>query len=452
MKLNFTLFFLLLSVFAFSQDSSFQLNDYKYRTPGYKALAVSVNFSGAYSKLTKGNNNSRSRNLNLNPANLSYAKVVSTNTRLHQSSLALQSTGNFSGKSDNGKESRSNRFYPLFSWSRNDRFYRANGWFLEAGNELSIGYYMQSGKDTLSRYNYKTLNVQDNLILGVGKGRIENVQDAQMALYLLQDLSAQHLLNRTPTADEARMLAQLITDINNKRVFDSRRRRIYELTRLDSFFRNSGLAPQTDIRHFTTINDNWAFALSPGRLSGASWYLRLQPGVFYQHSSDNDFAPIVFSSKENYTTRNLSPVVGYENYHPISLRWQRNINLSLAFSTYRQEQTREEIYLGNKNKTSITFNNWSSRINALYGIGFYPNNRTLINGSFNVESYIYGNRDFILIPSLQFDAQYFISFRTYFTASASAKYNYQDLLSYAGKVKYRDFSSRLSVSVSHIIF
>ena len=453
MKKSFTLSFLLLSVYSFAQDSSFQLKDYKYRTPGYKALAVDFRFSGNSTKSKNVfNEDSRSRYLNLGPASVFYTRVISTETRLHQSTLELRPAAYFSGNSQNGKETRYSSLNPSFSWFRNDRLYRTNTWFFELGNQLSTAYTLQNVRDTLNRDKNSNINVQDNLILGIGKGRVENVQDAQMALYLLQDLSAQNLLSRTPTADEARLLAQLITDINTKRVFDFRRRQIYELTRLDSFFRSSGLAPQTDIRHFTTINDNWALALNPRRLSGASWYLRLQPGVEYKRFATNNFTSIAYSSKIANTFLNLTPVIGYENYRPISLKWQRNFNVSLAYTATRFNQNTEGTYQGNTTKTSNTTNKWNGTINASYGIGYYPNNRTMIDGSFAVTGNYYGSRNFDLQPLLRFNAQYFISYRTYLRASASVRYNYMDLYPGPAFTPPSDFSSEFSVSVSHIIF
>ncbi len=50
------------------------------------------------------------------------------------------------------------------------------------------------------------------------------VQDAQMALYILNDLQQQGLLNAPVSPEIAQSFAELITDIRNKRVFDSRRK------------------------------------------------------------------------------------------------------------------------------------------------------------------------------------------------------------------------------------
>ncbi|HET7897915.1 MAG TPA: hypothetical protein VFL47_09605, partial [Flavisolibacter sp.] len=67
MKLKFTLAFLLSSSFVFAQDSSFQIKDYKYRTPGYKALAFSVNLSGGYGEVKMPNQESNTRSFELEP-------------------------------------------------------------------------------------------------------------------------------------------------------------------------------------------------------------------------------------------------------------------------------------------------------------------------------------------------------------------------------------------------
>lgn len=454
MKAKLLLLFSAISLYGFSQDTSLLLRNYKYRTPGYKALAVSFNFSGSTnSSKTENNNESSNKNFSLGPVFLSYARVVSTDTRLHQSSLSLSPLASFSKNKVNGKEATYRRLQPYFAWDRNDRFYKKGGWFLEAGNRVTASFDAEKLKDSLQNYKTNNLWLTDDLTVGVGKGRVERVQDAQMALYLLQDLAAQGLLNKPATAEDANELARLITDINNRRIFDSRRRRMYELTRLDSFFRSSGLATQTDIRHFTTINDDWAFAINPYRLSGANWYVRLQPSIRYNHFKYNNanLTPVTSSELSN-TTFSFGPAIGYTNYLPLSLKWQRDFGFSASYVRNKNSQKLETIYPNDVFKYNIDTADHKTTFTGFYSIGYFPNTRTQITALLLADGTYYKNKDLLLVTSLGITANYFLSYRTYLTASASAGYTRRVQHTTVAELKGHDVYGSLGVSLSHIVF
>src|SRR5688572_28991626 len=108
---------LLFSCYAFAQDSSFQLKDYKYRTPGFKALQLSLNFSGNFAESKQiGNEVFTSRNLQLAPSTLSFAKLISTDKRLHQSSISWHPTFHFSSDDPNNEERIHNNFQSNLIW------------------------------------------------------------------------------------------------------------------------------------------------------------------------------------------------------------------------------------------------------------------------------------------------------------------------------------------------
>lgn len=454
MKSGFTLLVLFFSAVAFTQDSSFQLKDYKYRTPGYKALAVNFNLSGGYSnsKMPSAEEAS-SRTLSLGPVAAWYSKFISTDTRQHQSTIGFSSPFSSSTYAYKQTKSTGSSFSPVFSWNRNDRFYRPGNWFFEVGNQLGAGYASQHSRDTSMQNTNHDLTISDNVTLGFGKGRIERVQDAQMALYLLQDLTAEGLLSRPFTAVEAYQLAEVITDINNRRVFDFRRRRKYELSRLDSFFRSSGLTPQTDIRHFTVINDNWTLAFNPNRLSGSNWYIRLQPGVNYNRNTGNSTRNFTtYESKIKATSFTLSPVIGYENYRPLSLKWQRNMGLSFSYSRYNYNREDEWISPGSPSKNSTDTSAWQSMAHAFYGIGYYPNNRTQITAILDMNGNYDKTRLFSLLSVFSLDVRYFLGYRTFLSASVNARHTIGTVKSNGKNEQAHLFLSDLGVSLSHVLF
>lgn len=454
MKGKFLPILILVSFHAVAQDSSFSLRNYKYRTPGYKALSIGLNVSGSASNSkTESQDETSSSYFRTGPFSIAYASVVSTDARLHESSITLSPLAYFSKQTANGKTSTYKSFQPNLVWERNDRFYKNNSWFLEVGNRLSTAFQTEKQKDSLYNYKNHQLQLTEGLTIGVGKGRIERVQDAQMALYLLHDLSAQGLLSKPATAEDAAKLARLITDINNRRIFDSRRRRIYELTRLDSFLRNSGLTAQTDIRHFTVINDNWAFAINPYRLSGANWYLRLLPSVQYNRSVNNYLNPTLTSTgKATSTTLGIGPVIGYENYLPLSLKWQRNFGFSASYFHNKNFYRSEVVYPSGVYKTASDTSEGKPHGAGFYGLGYFPNTRTQLMTTLWAEGDFYKGPILIWETYLSVVANYFLGYRTYLSANVSAGYTHGAVESIAGKLKTHYAHASFSVSFSHYVF
>lgn len=450
----------LLSLTNFAQDSSFQLKDYQYRTPGFKALSIAVNFSGSISNATTQNlSEAKDRSFNLLPSQLGYARFISTDKRMHTSSFSFTPYIQSHYAETNGKATKSSNFQYNFTWNRNDRFYKNNKWFFEIGNQLSNAMGATRNKDSLANNRYNTMQAEDRVSLGFGKGRIEMVQDAQMALYILNDLQEQGLLQGPVRPEVARNFAKLITDINNKRVFDNRKRRIYELTQIESFLRSSALVTETDIRHFTIINDNWALAYNPGRLSGSDWFVRLQPSAGFQRSTWNTPQQTITTSRNTNKSFAVGPAIGYEKYVPVNLKWQRNFTASLSWQTMWTDVDSKQTYTGNEIRNSSNQHESLAKLYASYGIGYYPNNRTAINASLQLEAnhVDYDNPFFkngtVLNPLINFSADYFISYKTRLSAYWNFSYVKVFTNPVTGKqIEFHNFNTNISLGFSHIIF
>jgi hypothetical protein len=311
------------------------LKDYKYRTLGFKALSISGGFSGEVGNASALNvGQSKMRGFYLAPSQINYTRFISTDKRVHTSSFSFFPSAESFYNELNGKdENRSNLHYQ-FGWDFHDRFYNKTNWFFEVGNRLIHGLDHNRYSDSVYHQRFDHQELYDQATLGFGKGRIEMVGDAQMALFILNDLQQQGLLNGPVLPEVASNFARLITDIHNQRVFDFRRKRIYEFTQIDSFLRSNGLVSTPDIRHFTIINDNWTLAYTPNRLSGSNWFLRLQPSAGIRKStSENSQSGSTLSSRQTTKDYTLFPVVGYEKFVPVNLRWQRNMSISLSWTS-----------------------------------------------------------------------------------------------------------------------
>ncbi len=459
MKLALLISLLLSATFySVAQDSSFHLKDYKFRTPGFRALSLGINLGGSVNSNKNGPFNDKHRSFYVLPSAVNYYRIVSTDKRLHTSTFNLSSAVSANYNQVNKKDMTAGNIQYEFSWQRNDRLYKSNNWFFEIGNSLTNRGNASKNKDTVFKSKQRTFGLVNTASIGFGKGRIEQVQDAQMALFILNDLQQQGLLNTPVTPEQAEQFAQLITNINNRRIFDNRRRRIYELTQLDAFLKTSGLVETTDIRHFATINDNWALAFNPFRLSGASWFVRLQPSVSVstENSSLENSSSYKVNHKQN--TIGLSPVIGYEKFVPLNIHWQHGMGINASYQIARGVVKDKQTAGSSSSENEFKINERGAVVRGFYQIGYYPNNRTLINANLQVEALnirddigIINKSDFIR-PSLTLSANYFISYRTQFFANLYSEYLYTTNKSEnIEKRKATFFGANFSVGLTHAI-
>jgi hypothetical protein len=451
-------FFCLLSAVCFSQDSVFHLKDYKYRTKGYRSLEFNLSVSGnANSYKQSSLPEQEDRVLNIYPSSISYGKIFSTDKRYHSSVISLSTSYRLQMNKSGQNETKSKDYQASLNWNSEDRFYGRNNWFFQVANHLYAKEVFVKQKSTLQNVRITTPALDESLLLGFGKGRLETVQDAQMALFILNDLKEQGLIESLPSAETINQFAQLITDINNRRVFDFRRKRIYELTQMEKFLREKGISSATDIRHFTIINDNWTLAFNPYRLSGANWYLNLKSsaeiGKPKETTKDDNAATI---TEQYNNVLGIGPRLGYENYKPINLKWQRNFGGNVSWQTGRSKINHKTTLNGTSTETKTESKQHQTELYAFYGIGFFPNNRTKLNAAIDVRATKYqyelaaiNNRTF-LRPSFNFSTDYFINYRTRLYAEAYVYHEYNHYKN-SSLPSYTNNESRsgFSLGISH---
>ncbi len=99
------------------------------------------------------------------------------------------------------------------------------------------------------------------LPLSLGWGRIHDVTNARLALYILDDLVRLHCLTRSPSREEILDFSQLITHMNNERIFDNREKIIASIKALDDWLRQRDLLKTAGAEYFTSMYDNWENAV-----------------------------------------------------------------------------------------------------------------------------------------------------------------------------------------------
>ena len=401
-----------------------------------------------------------SGSFHLQTSRLTYYQFRSTDKRIQTTSFNINPSIQSHKNTSNSNTSKSSYLDVGASIYHNDRFYRNNKWFFEIENNLITRFNGNRVKSNAVKNKTNEAIVNDRLSLGFGKGRIEHVQDAQMALFILNDLNEMGLITGNPEAQTINEFATLITDINNKRVFDSRRRRIYELTRIESFLREKGILSETDIRHFTIINDNWALAMNPFRSSGSNWYVRVVGnGSLDRDRSEyeNGYSQINKSYQYSFV---LGPQIGYENYLPVNLHWQRNMGISANWNFITTDLETTSIYNGTMTEIITASRESDARVYMFYGMSYYPNNRTSIGGVVALEGKRHQHddksafeRSYILSPEFNLYADYFIGYRTRLNASAQVHYDkaMSDFKG-GGSLNEHFLNAGFSISLFHAIF
>ena len=371
MKIYTLLLFTFFFSTAFSQkQTATYLQQYKFRTPNFRSALVSGNANGGFGT-SEGLGNAY--NFSFNPK-FEAVKIVSTDNILATNT------------------------YEIAAGFNHNKYNFATGGHLNTNFNYSItqsalkknythSHYVLTGFSTVLKQSFvKSTNnymKQDNLGLGsvsytvgFGKGRIENVTDAQMAYNILNNLKKNNLLTTGFSDDDVIGLAKTITEINNTRLFDFRRKHIFEIKQIDSFLNTKGLIKEKNIDYFTTVNDNWFYAFNELRRHGKEKFISLTP-LLGLDNTKNIFntIPIDSLSKSFSKFALLTLSVGIENTKALSVKKQFNKGLTLN-TIYGYSMNK---YTNNTVINNSTGSNILSNLVGYLQWGYYPTTRTNIN-------------------------------------------------------------------------
>jgi hypothetical protein len=455
-------FVILSFINTYSQVDSFDLS--KYKVADYKRQSLDFNLqTSAY-----GNNSTRKTdsytqknyqneiNAYLN-ANYSYI----LNNRKNQKTLYLSTQivpYNYDYAENNNasyyQKNQSNDSKLNLYLNYENRYYQTNDLFYKIGVRCdnSITYsknrYQSYDGNAYTDETNKTsvLNAANAVEFGIGKGRIESIEDARLAVFILEDLLKINSITRKPTEEEIIQLASTITKLKNRRYFDTRLRRIYEIQALDTFLRNTNLVSKSDAVYFTTLNDNWMYSNNPSRTSGKRFSINLRPSFSYDENNNTADNPEMTFSKN----LGLKFYGEYYNTKPISLKWQRLYTFQLGYQ--KGKNWMNSIY--NNNYTSDVAN-----ITARIELGYYPNSRSYFTAVFNnnLSKYWFdgnssGSSDLQYSMNLGFSAYYYLSEQLNLNVNAGVSYNYWDYPEYYYVNNDNSLSPSFSLSLSYALF
>jgi hypothetical protein len=239
-------------------------------------------------------------------------------------------------------------------------FVTPSNWFISAVPNFGFSYYNYKDKDSESNFEIKSFYTNASVGIGGGKGRIEQVQDFRHAILLLEELEKRDVSNRNISETEMIELSSLISQLKNKRFFDSRKQKEAELIALDSFLIDKGIVNEKSIQYFTGLEDIWVFGGLHIRESGKQVLFSIVPGYSFDKNLEDDENNINENILMNY---NLS----FVSKNPISIKWQSDYRLGL-YHEYLKRLQQQNSNLGEKSYESRAL------INGEFG--YYPNTRT----------------------------------------------------------------------------
>ncbi len=274
----------------------------------------------------------------------------------------------------------------LISGSSRNRFYNRHRWFIETSPKIDLGYNLNNfktiEKDPDGNTTYERILKENNpqlnagIEIGGGYGRIENVTDAQMALFILKDLLKENRLEKDPTHQEIYKLAELISRKRTQRFFDDRHRVIAQIGAIDSLLTSMGLVNQSDATYFTTIYDNWLYANNPQRESG--FRVSGGPKFDFYTSILNESIKIIdlplpdSELKERYSYIDYGFWVRAIFEKPLNHFWQRTLSANLIYSLSKNTRKVQEFPEEQRGQNNL-------ELTLFGGYRYFPNTRSSVS-------------------------------------------------------------------------
>lgn len=382
-----------------AQDSTFKLSDYK--NPNYLYQTLDLNFdlnSGfafnnfAYSEENSKNSNSTfSLNSGAGAVYSFYKNSAKTQTEKHILLEAGIGSSSLNSNNANGDwESKSGYFSQSENLNINvlKRLYDEKKQYFEVNGSVFTSYRgLTNQSKQLASGTVASEQESDQKNLGlnltgsflIGKGRIEQVQDARLAIFILEDLQKLNRANKIATTEDLLALAREITLLKYKRFFDNRYRKIAEITAIDSFLQKNGISGTPDAAYFTSLNDNWDYAINPIRNSGYRVFTGLEANYAYLYQNKHTEYHVPNSEARDYQLNNANGgfylVAGINYEKPKSLKWQNSSSVKVGVGMQSGVETEKEPDIADESKYYL----WTLptvKLTADYGFGYYPNSRT----------------------------------------------------------------------------
>lgn len=419
MKTHFKIsIFLILTGLSFvtkSQQSNYNLRNYKNPNYKYKSLDLRFNFASPFSSFDsedigygKGHTFSFRSNINCLYHRYSNSENFQGEQQLNSGfdtdiSQSKSNRNSFLQKNN----SQSGSFY--LNTKLINRFYISSQRFIEIDPIIGLSTGLSNNKltrlgiapvDQFEQNKSTSLSTSISIPVLIGNGRIEQVQDAQLAMYILEDLQKSGLLKEQIQDNQVEILAMQLTKLKYKRNFDNRLQKIAEMNSLDSLIHKLNLVSDHGVALFTILRDNMDYANNPVRESGTRYYLALKPKLNYIFNSSHykageneDYigADVKQESKNNRISVGFCSGIVQEK--PISRTIQQSLfaEVNASYISLIDKLT-SPANTDNRDIKASVFPSIDIQSGIAYG--YYPNSRTWLTAGWSVYTgYFYTNQE-----------------------------------------------------------
>lgn len=455
---------------AVTYDSTFGLSDFKL--PEYRRKLLTTDYrlsndlqaknqysidkyvSPPYHYEIESDRTDFQNKFNLN-ANVRFLDIFYTRNHQKETSFSASFSGsaeNYKTKekienlagyftADSGEVVKRNmqQLRPSVSYGQTHRHYLGKNWY--AGYAPSIHYYATMNRDISKNDIEKNKNLSFSqgvtlrIPLEIGYGRIEPVGDARHAIYILDALRNQGLIETPAASEDIIRFAEFIAQLKNKRHLDARHRRIYEMEALDSFLVANNYADKPSMRYYTTLDDFWVYG-NADRESG--WRLAVFTTPEYRFQSSRNKSElegtVQSDGKGNFNTLETYLGIGFDYEKPINLYWQNSFSSSLTYQQFNMRSMNHNLLTDEKHiQYQFEPANPALDYSLAQRISYYPTTRTSMYASYGIDYHFYKRRvdsmdlslfEHYLATNGRIGATYYFSPQLQLNAEASINHEY----------------------------
>lgn len=429
----FSAIFLLLFSLMMAEAQTYDISQYqaRYERRPFLELNPSFNYNGLFSNEDNFNEHTGGANLVID-----WREFSNLDQRIRSFTVAGRANFFRQEYKDHDRTDRSQKGASLFAGIEQYNYFKENQFWGFRGNIFINA----QDQDDLFLNSVRSTDISLRPGLFYGWGRIEFAEDALLANWMMDDLLESEVIAAASPA-QRELLAKRITSIIGNRTFDFRRRRIYELQKLEQLFREENMAVDNDFLLFAVLNDNWAFANRATLPRGERLQFGVDAASIYHYQSSpigDDFFVLEGRPYLNFTSARIK-------HNNASGVWGAEL------AGYYRENLIDSPFLFN--------NSYGATLSVSYEYIWLPISRTTLRWrstmagqlgkeerSFGLEDMAFNGQLLTLTTALTWD--YFISNNWRFVLNAGVSSNWvnEDPFSYYSVVRpYINFSTRYAI-------
>lgn len=445
-------YLLILWMFSLSFITLYAQNDYNgfnlkdYFTPDIvrNALELNLQLNGNTDHVT---DSVSTTSVGLNNFEIGFSRLENTRRRISTLDAQVKLNLNYQDKSNDVTHFVFGNLQSI-QWY-NSIYYKPKNFFSFGVNVNHNGNYDKVKEGSSYQHLYSSDNESLSATAGWGFGRIERVEDARQAIYILEDLKKNKVLSRDMTKDEIFEFSQLISTVKNKRFLDDRLHRIDEITTIDNYLKNKQILTNSDAAYFTSLYDMWDYGALFDRNAGSRFSINLTPEIRREYDNEEQTSvdqnyTSAYKNENTYLLSGAQLDFSYQHSIPVKLNWQHDFNASLSVNALNVKP--------DWRASPFWFFQQMGKVS--YTLGYYPTTRTnvYVDVNYQIFNQTYQDsdqNDYYQIANLNGGVYYYISPNIRFSGSIGL---YDQLSNYGYYSNQNNFSFGYLLSLAYLFF